>query len=582
MPEEMHGEEFRRAGRDVIEHIIKYTLGVKDMRVTPDLNPSHVMNSLPKQAPDSGEKWEEIMHDMDTKILPGMTHWIHPHFYGYYPSGRSFPSIFGDALASALGGHGFSWSANPAQTELEMVVLDWFAKALGLPNEFLHSTKKKMGGGCFQPSESDAILVAMMAARHAATQFLREDRLDRSLSSVRKNRHADDLDVDCAALQKIIAYTSREAHTCVEKAAKICLIQLRVLPTDNEHRLRGDALRKAMEQDEHNGLMPCFVCATLGTQTTCAFDNLHEIAMECRRKTAVWLHVDATYAGNALICPEMRHLADGLDRANSINVSADKWLPVNFDCACLWVRDYFQLVEAFSTHPLQTQQERDNPVLDFRHWGLPRERRFRALKLWFTFRKFGIAALQDRIRNHCSLAKQFEDLLRGDGRFRVMDSAKMGVVCFRLESLGFPIECHQNHLTELLLAYLNASGRMWVTPVEVDDLLAIRLCVGSSLTKEEDIEHTWHRVVDSVFRIEASTWTEKVPELHVSRADREQQLSLLRYLNGTVTAPPMRYRRLQAAQLLRDPYGPFLVPDSDDRIADIFDLSDLAKAYSRV
>ncbi|XP_047111788.1 aromatic-L-amino-acid decarboxylase-like [Schistocerca piceifrons] len=440
-----------------------------------------------------------------------------------------------------------------------------------------------------------------MAARHAATQFLREDRLDRSLSSIRKNRHADDLDVDCAALQKIIAYTSREAHTCVEKAAKICLIQLRVLPTDNEHRLRGDALRKgkakkgcvtrdllrngfrqAMEKDEHNGLMPCFVCATLGTQTTCAFDNLHEIAMECRRKTAVWLHVDATYAGNALICPEMRHLADGLDRANSINVSADKWLPVNFDCACLWVRDYFQLVEAFSTHPLQTQQERDNPVLDFRHWGLPRERRFRALKLWFTFRKFGIAALQDRIRNHCSLAKLFEDLLRGDGRFRVMDSAKMGVVCFRLESLSFPTECHQNHLTELLLAYLNASGRMWVTPVEVDDLLAIRLCVGSSLTKEEDIEHTWHRVVDSVFRIEASMWTEKVPEHHVSSADREQQLSLLRYLNGTVTAPPMRYRRLQAAQLLRDPYGPFLVPDSDDRIADIFDLSDLARAYSRV
>jgi len=279
-----------------------------------------------------------------------------------------------------------------------------------------------------------------------------------------------------------MAYCSKEAHSCVEKAAMIGFVKLRILEPDEECVLRGDILRAAIREDLEHGLHPFFVSTTLGTTGCCAFDRLDEIGPICQ-EVGAWLHVDASYAGSAFICPEFRPLMAGVEYAHSFNMNPNKWMLVNFDCSTMWVRDRYLLTQALVVDPLYLQHSYSESAIDYRHWGIPLSRRFRSLKLWFVIRNYGVSGLQEYVRNHCRLAKLFEAKVAADARFQVMNDVKVGLVCFRL--IG------GNQLNKTLLTTINASGRLHMVPASVNDFFVIRFAVCAEKATADDIDVAW-------------------------------------------------------------------------------------------
>nr|CAD7430522.1 unnamed protein product [Timema monikensis] len=449
---EMDTEEFRVRGKEMVDYICDYMNGLGSRPVYPSIEPGFLTNLIPSQAPDEPEDWDAIMADVDSKIMKGVCHWQHPRFHAYFPSGNSYPSIIADMLSDAIGSIAFSWVSITASC----------GRALGLPDEFLHSSPGSTGGGVIQGSASECILVSMLAARYQAVKHLKRN---------------DPMAEDSSFLPKLVAYCSTEAHSCVEKAANICLVRLHILEPDGDCTLRGETLREAMEEDEKRGLFPFFVSATVGTTSSCAFDNLKEMGTVCCRYPSVWFHVDGAYAGNSFICPENRYLMNGIYYADSFNTNANKWLLVAFDCSCLWIKDRNKLTSALNVDPLYLQHKRSEQTIDYRHWGVPLSRRFRALKLWFVLRRYGIQGLQAYIRNHCRLAKRFEGLIRKDDRFQVIND--LGLVCFRLNGT--------DRLNQDLLANINTSGKLHIIPSMVKGQYIIRFCVTAEHAKDEDI-----------------------------------------------------------------------------------------------
>ncbi|XP_063232613.1 tyrosine decarboxylase-like isoform X1 [Bacillus rossius redtenbacheri] len=533
----MDTEEFRARGKQMVDYICDYMENLGSRRVTADVEPGYLKELIPSEAPQQPESWDCIMADVDTKIMKGVTHWQHPRFHAYFPSGNSYPSIIADMLSDALGSIAFSWAASPVCTELETIVLDWYAKALALPQEFTTFSPCSKGGGVIQGSASECILVSMLAARQQAIKYLKLDRPE-----------ADDSEF----LPKLVAYCSTESHSCVEKAAMIALVKLRILDTDANCSLRGETLRKAMEEDEKKGLMPFFVSCTLGTTSSCAFDNVSELGPVCRSYPCVWFHVDGAYAGNSFICPENRYLMKGLHHADSFNTNPNKWLLVSFDCSCMWVKDRMKLTSALVVDPLYLQHKRSDETIDYRHWGIPLSRRFRSLKLWFVFRRYGISGLQEYIRNHCRLAKKFEGLVHKDERFEIINEVKTGLVCFRLNGT--------DRLNQELLANINASGKLHMIPSLVKGRYIIRFAVTAEREKDEDIEHAWEVIQEHAsdllcsYRIRAEA---AVPPAPLAR-------KLSRRLSFTRSVSREVFRRSLSRSSLHDGATPIIVPDDQD------------------
>ncbi|XP_076086105.1 aromatic-L-amino-acid decarboxylase-like [Mytilus galloprovincialis] len=461
----MDASDFRKRGKEMVDYIADYMETISNRRVTPDVEPGYLAEKLPKKAPKKGEEFNDIMIDVDKYIIPGITHWQHPHFHAFFPAGNSFPSILGDMLSDAIGCVGFSWVASPACTELEIVVLDWFGKMLGLPNEFLH--EGGTGGGVIQGSASECVLVTLLAARHTTLKDLKG-----------RFPFVD----DGILLPKLVAYSSKLAHSCVEKAGMIGLVKMRQLDVDEHFSLRGHVLERAIEEDRRLGLIPFYVCATLGTTACCSFDHLQELSEVCA-KESVWLHVDAAYAGNALICAENQHYIRGIENATSFNCNPNKWMLVNFDCSLMWVRNKELLTSSMAVDPLYLQHKHDDKAEDFRHWGIPLSRRFRSLKIWFVIRTYGVEGLQHYIRKHIRLAKLFETYVKNDARFEVMGKVTMGLVCFRLKG--------PNSLTQKLCRMINESARLYTVPALINENYVIRFCVCAQDAMESDIEYAW-------------------------------------------------------------------------------------------
>ncbi|XP_065836684.1 aromatic-L-amino-acid decarboxylase-like isoform X2 [Oscarella lobularis] len=424
----MDSDEFRRRGKEMIDAIADYHDSIRDRRPLADVTPGYLQELLPRVAPEQPEQWDDVFKDIERAIMPGVTHWHHPQFHAYYPAGFSYPSLLGEMLCDAIGCVGFSWIASPACTELETIVLDWLGKALGLPEAFLTnesdaSGKPQCGGGVIQGSASEALLVGVLAARTRSVKKLQEK--DPSLSVQQ-------------AMDKLIAYASDHVHSAFQKGGLLAGVRTRTLPTDDEFSLRGDSLKQAIEEDIKAGFVPCFVCATLGTTSFCSFDNLPEIGPICQEND-VWLHIDAAYAGGALICPEFRHFGNGIEFADSFNFNAHKWFLTNFDCSCMWVKNRAPLITAMSpiTTPafLRNAASETGLVTDYMHWEIPLGRRFRSLKLWFVLRLFGITGIQNHIRKHIELAKRFESYMKNDNRFRIVGKRHLGLVCFQLKAV---------------------------------------------------------------------------------------------------------------------------------------------------
>jgi len=462
----MDPNEFRERGHAVVDWIADYYRRIESFPVLSQAQPGETRSSLPTEAPQQGETFETILGDFEKLILPGVTHWQSPNFFAYFPSNTSGPSILGDLLSSGLGAQGMLWATSPACTELETLVLDWLVPALGLPEKFLST---KTGGGVIQDTASSATLCALLAARERATNF-------------QSNQ---------AGVQgKLCAYTSSQAHSATEKAIGIAGIgrdNLRLIPTDANFAMDADALARAMEKDRSAGLTPFFVCATVGTTSSNAIDPLPKIGPICQ-KFRTWLHVDSAISGTAALCPEFRFIHDGIEHADSYCFNPHKWMFTNFDCDCFYVADRAALIRTMSILPefLKNQATESGAVIDYRDWQIPLGRRFRALKLWFVLRHYGIEGLQFHVRDHVRLAQQFAAWVGEDDRFELAAPAPLNLICFRLKSGD-----QANHR---LMDALNRSGDLYLTHTKLNDRVALRLCVGQTNTTERHVQNAWRRI----------------------------------------------------------------------------------------
>ena len=462
----MPPEEFRRQGHAVVDWIADYYSRIESYPVSSRVQPGEIRAKLPQAAPQQGEPFDQILADMERVVLPGITHWQSPNYYAYFPANASGPAILGDLLSSGLGVQGMLWSTSPACTEVETHILDWLVPMLGLPEKFLSTTS---GGGAIQDTASSGNLCALLVARERATQYASNEKgCDRSL----------------------VAYCSTQTHSSVEKAMKIAgmgVQNLRQIEVDSNFAMRADDLQQQIEADRKVGLVPCFVCATIGTTSSCAVDPVRAIAGICREH-GVWLHIDAAMSGTAALCPEFRFTHDGVELVDSYCFDPHKWMFTNFDCSVLYVADRKHLVQTLSVLPeyLRNKATESGAVIDYRDWHIQLGRRFRALKLWFVIRHYGIEGLQHHIREHVRLAQMFAGWVRADSRFEFAAPPSLNLVCFRLRS--------GDEANQTLMDRLNASGNLYLTHTKLDGKLALRFCVGQANTQARHVEQAWERI----------------------------------------------------------------------------------------
>ncbi|NXO93849.1 DCHS decarboxylase, partial [Certhia brachydactyla] len=473
----MEPEEYRQRGKEMVDYICQYLSNVRERRVTPDVQPGYMRAQLPDSAPMDPDSWDNIFGDIEKIIMPGVVHWQSPHMHAYFPALTSWPSLLGDMLADAINCLGFTWASSPACTELEMNVMDWLAKMLGLPDKFLHHHPDSVGGGVLQSTVSESTLVALLAARKNKILEMKVSEPDTDESSLNS---------------RLIAYASDQAHSSVEKAGLISLVKIKFLPVDENFSLRGETLKKAIAEDRKKGLVPVFVCATLGTTGVCAFDNLSELGPICDAE-GLWLHIDAAYAGTAFVCPEFRSFLDGIEYADSFTFNPSKWMMVHFDCTGFWVKDKYKLHQTFSVNPVYLRHANSGAAIDFMHWQIPLSRRFRSLKLWFVLRSFGVKKLQAHVRQGTETAEFFESLVQSDPLFEIPAKRHLGLVVFRLKG--------PNWLTEKLLKELSSSGRLFLIPATIHDKFIIRFTVTSQFTTREDILQDWNIIQHTAAQI---------------------------------------------------------------------------------
>jgi len=467
-------DEFRRRGREIIDWIAGYREKVGDLPVRSRAEPGSIRERLPRQAPESGEPFDEVLADLDDIILPGITHWQSPDFFGYFPSNASEPSVLGELLSAGLGVQGMLWATSPACTELETHVLDWLVDMLDLPRSFLSTGR---GGGVIQDTASSATLCALLAAREKASGFrCGETGYEGSLT----------------------VYASTQAHSSVEKAVRIAGIgsaNLRAVGTDGRYGMDAAELARLIERDRKDGLTPCFVCGTVGTTSSLAFDPIAEIGPVCR-ENGVWLHVDAAMAGTAALCPEYRFVNEGLEHADSYCFNPHKWMFTNFDCDCFWVADRSVLVRTLSILPeyLRNAATESGKVIDYRDWHIPLGRRFRALKLWMVIRHYGVKGLRHHVRRHVELARWFAGQIEGSGRFELAARPRLNLVCFRHVS--------GDDTTRRIMERVNAEGEIFLTHTELGERFTLRLSVGQTRTGRENVEKAWRVLNDAAGELE--------------------------------------------------------------------------------
>jgi aromatic-L-amino-acid decarboxylase len=462
----MTAEEFRRYGHRLVDWVADYWSGLADLRVTPAAPPGTVASRLPAGPPERGEPFEAIVADLDTIVVPGLTHWQHPSFFAYFPANTSGPSVLADLVCAAVGVQGMLWATGPACTELETVMMDWLADALDLPARFRSSST---GGGVIQDSASSATLVATLVALFRASGGRwRTEGIDR----------------------RYTIYTSTQGHSSIEKAARIAGAgdgAVRLVDVDDTLAMRPEALRSALDADLAAGCVPALVVATVGTTSTGAIDPLPEIGTICA-EYGVWLHVDAANAGAAAVCPELRWAQAGLEHADSYCFDPHKWLLTGFDCDAFWVADRAELIQALSVLPeyLRNAATESGAVIDYRDWHVPLGRRFRSLKVWFVLRWYGLEGLRAHVRSHVAMAQDFAAMVGQDDRFEIVAPHPFSLVCFRLRASDSASDS-----PEALLHRLNDSGRLYLTHTKVGGRTTLRLAVGAPQTTPAHVAAAW-------------------------------------------------------------------------------------------
>lgn len=464
----MTPEEFRAYGHQLIDWIADYRTRVAQHPVMARTAPGEIRHALPTSPPEHPEGFDAVFRDLEQILLPGLTHWQHPSFFGYFPSNGALASVLGDYLSTGLGVLGLSWQSSPALTELEEVATDWARQAVGLSDAW---------SGVIQDTASTSSLVALLCARERTTRY----------GLVRGGLQAESA--------PLVVYTSDQSHSSIEKAALLAGFgreNVRKVPHDSAYAMIPTALDEAIRQDRAAGRVPCAVVATSGTTTCTAFDPVGAVA-RIAREHRLWVHVDAAMAGSAMILPECRSLWEGVEGADSLVINPHKWLGVAFDCSLYFVRDPEHLVRVMSTNPSYLQSSADGQVKNYRDWGIPLGRRFRALKLWCLFRAEGVEGLRARLRRDLENAKWLAAEVRSAPLWRVLAKVSLQTLCVRHEPPGLDGESLDAH-TLRWAERVNTSGDAYVTPAVLDGRWMVRISIGGETTERRHVEALWNLI----------------------------------------------------------------------------------------
>jgi len=449
----MSADEFRKYGQEIVDWVASYHERVGDLPVQSSVAPGEIRSMLPEAAPELPEPFEAIIEDLDRIVLPGLTHWQSPNWFAYFPGNTSYPAMLGDLVSSGLAQQGMLWSTSPATTEIESHLMDWLVDLLGLPQ---HWKTTESGGGVIQMSASDSTHTALVVAR---------------------NQKAADHSLD-----DLVAYTSSQANSSVEKGARVAGYRhVRKVDVGDTFAMDMAALEATIEQDKASGLVPTFVCSVVGTTGTTAVDPVRAIG-ELAQREGMWHHVDAAFAGTAMICPEFRHYQDGLELADSYTFNPHKWMMVTFDFSAFYVADRRPLIETLSVLPpyLVNEASESGAVIDYRDWHVPLGRRFRALKLWFVLRTYGAQRIREIIREHIGAAQDLTSWLESDPRFEVVAPTPFSLVCF----------AHRggDEATKALAKSINEAGPYLTPSLLPDGRAFIRVSIGQTSTERHHVE----------------------------------------------------------------------------------------------
>lgn len=463
-------EAFRTHAHEAVDWMAEYLGSLGERRVVPDIKPGEICAALPESPPQHSEPFGDILNDFREKIAPCMTHWQHPGWFAYFPANSSPPSVLAEMLTATIGAQCMSWQTSPAATELEQVVMAWVRQMLGLPESF---------SGVIQDSASTATLVALLCARERKTQHQFGERGPEAIGA------------------PLTVYASDQAHSSIPKGVKLAgygLENLRLIESDSAFAMRADTLERTIKNDVAAGYQPACVIATVGATSSGAVDPIPAISGLCGER-GLWLHVDAAWAGSAAICPEHRTLLAGVENADSFLFNPHKWLLTNFDCTAYFVRDVETMLRTFTTSPEYLKTAVDADAVNFRDWQIQLGRRFRALKLWFVIRSYGVEGLREVIRRHVAWAAEFAAWVEEEEGFEILAPPSLGLVCFRYRPRGLdPNGDEVNRLNQKLLEKVNESGRVHLTHTVLRGRYTVRMVVGALYTQHEHVELAWNLI----------------------------------------------------------------------------------------
>ena len=474
----MDSREFREQAHKTVDWMADYLENIEQYPVRSRVKPGDILSRLPDMPPDEPEPFADIMADFEQIVLPGMTHWQHPSFFAYFPANSSPPSLLGEMLTATLGAQCMSWQTSPAATELEERVMDWLREMTGLPRDFT---------GVIQDTASTATLCSILTARERATEFA-------------VNREG------LQGAPRFVVYCSHETHSSTEKAVKIAGLgaeNLRQVDVDENMAMIPEALAAAIDSDEAAGRVPLCVIATVGTTSSTAIDPLRPIGEICRKR-GLWLHVDAAFAGTALVLPEMRWMADGVELADTIVFNPHKWMFTNFDCSAYFVKDPGALVRTFEILPEYLKTAEGDRVRNYRDWGIQLGRRFRALKLWFVIRTFGVNGIQQRLREQIALAQEAVAWINDADDFELLAPTPLNVICFRYHPCGQDGDDELDILNERLLETLNATGELYLTHTKLGGRYCLRLVISQTNVAEHHVKQAWELIRATAATIEGA------------------------------------------------------------------------------
>jgi aromatic-L-amino-acid/L-tryptophan decarboxylase len=464
-------DEFKKYAYEFIDWIVEYYKNIENYPVRSQVKPKEIFDKLPDKPPENSESIENIFKDFQEIILPGITHWQSPNFHAYFPANSSYPSLLAEMLISALGVQGMKWETSPSAAELEEKVMNWLKGIIGIPVNF---------SGVIQDTASTSTLASIICAREKFSGFkINQDGF--------KN------------FENLRVYCSTETHSSIEKAVKIAGIgkdNLVKVNVDDEFRMNTDELENAIAGNLKKGLKPMCVVAAIGTTGSTAVDPLEKISKICK-KFNLWLHVDAAYAGSALILPEYRWMLKGIEQADSFVFNPHKWLFTNFDCSAYFVKEKEYLIRTFEILPEYLKTLSDSKVNNYCDWGIPLGRRFRALKLWFVIRSFGVKGLQEKLRYHISLAKNLEIKIHEDNEFEILAPVTFNLICFRYKPKTINSEDELNIINEKLLHKINDTGKIYLSHTKLNGKYTMRMVIGQTNVNEEHIKNAWKLIKET-------------------------------------------------------------------------------------